>query len=169
MWKDVKGFEKYYKISNDGRIYSKLSKRELKVQNNGKGYLFIRLVNKTKFYVHRLVAINFIDNPNNLPQVNHIDGDKSNNNDWNLEWCTNKQNQIHSVKIGLSDNIKKLRKLSFTQIKEIYESLNNGISRKELALKYNVSLQVISNIRTRKGILYKKIGLKENQLVDNLT
>lgn len=48
MWKDVKGFEKYYKISNDGRIYSKLSKRELKVQNNGKGYLFIRLVNKTK-------------------------------------------------------------------------------------------------------------------------
>lgn len=69
----------------------------------------------------------------------------------------------------LSDNIKKLRKLSFTQIKEIYESLNNGISRKELALKYNVSLQVISNIRTKKGILYKKIGLKENQLVDNLT
>lgn len=78
-----------------------------------------------------------------------------------------KQNQIHSVKIGLSDNIKNLRKLSFIQIKEIYESLNNGIPRKELALKYNVSLQVISNIRTRKGILYKKIGLKENQLVDH--
>ena len=100
-WKDVKGYEGLYMISNLGRIKSlqgcKYRKQEriLKQYKKTGGYYQVSLSKNHKskwFTVHRLVAINFIDNPNNYPQINHIDENKSNNSASNLEWCTAKYN-----------------------------------------------------------------------------
>ncbi|MGL4572738.1 MAG: HNH endonuclease [Clostridium sp.] len=115
-WKYIEGFEDRYKISNTGKVFSSYCNKEMKSFATGKGYLnrennggyksiilYSKVLHKGKnFKIHRLVAQHFIDNPKNLPQVNHIDGNKHNNNVDNLEWCTNSQNQIHAYKNGLS-------------------------------------------------------------------
>ena len=124
-WKDIKGYEGIYQISNLGRVkrisnihWCNLKYRDnyyLKPLDNGKGYLRIKLTvnNKSRrVMLHRLIAEVFIENPNNYPFVNHIDGNKKNNNLNNLEWCTQSQNCLHSVKMGtwgaLLNNRKKL-------------------------------------------------------------
>jgi hypothetical protein len=92
----VKG--KYY-ISNKGNFYSTFSNKVLKPQKCHKGYLYVE-IGRRKYKVHRLVAKYFIPNPNNLPQVNHIDCNKENNCVENLEWCTNHYNYEYSLKMG---------------------------------------------------------------------
>lgn len=109
IWKDIKGYEGLYQVSNMGQVKSlgngKSNKSKLKVmkqQLNHKGYPMINLCKNgvTKgVSVHRLVAINFIPNPNNLPQVNHIDEIKTNNCVENLEWCTNEYNHNYGTRI----------------------------------------------------------------------
>lgn len=94
-WKDVVGAEKYYQISNLGRIRNKITKCILKPSRSG-SYRHIELrygVNKNVL-IHRLVAEAFVPNPNNYSYVNHIDENKENNRADNLEWCTAKYN-IH--------------------------------------------------------------------------
>ena len=84
-----------YVITSDGKVYSKRRKIFLKPFYNTKKYLCVDLPNNKSARIHRLVAESFILNPNNLSQVNHIDGDKSNNNISNLEWCDCRSNIIH--------------------------------------------------------------------------
>ena len=101
MEKRIKNFEDY-SVTNDGKIYSykKGIKREIKVLIGNHGYNYAGFWKKGKnktLLIHRLVAEAFIPNPNNYPCINHIDGDKFNNNDWNLEWCTYSQNNQHSI------------------------------------------------------------------------
>lgn len=94
IWKDIKGYEGRYKISNQGAVKNKHD-HILKPEYSNKGYacVHLRKENKTKKYrVHRLVAETFIDNPDNLPEVNHIDENKVNNCVDNLEWCNRIQN-----------------------------------------------------------------------------
>ena len=101
---DMKGFEGYYKISNTGKVFSVRNNRLLNVKPKYTGYVDIELnVNKVVYYkrVHRLVAENFIPNPNNKPFVNHKDGNKQNNNVENLEWVTASENQLHAIRTGL--------------------------------------------------------------------
>lgn len=106
IWKDVKGYENLYQVSNLGRvkslfywsnIYNKYFPREKILKNNvlKYGYLNVRLKGVTKS-VHRLVAETFIPNPNNLPEVNHKDENPSNCRVDNLEWCTHKYNVQYS-------------------------------------------------------------------------
>ena len=90
-----------YMITEDGDVYSskfgKIKKR--KIYTNNKGYMRIVLCNDGKlknYMVHRLVAETYIPNTNNLPQVNHIDEDKTNNNVSNLEWCSRQYNNEYS-------------------------------------------------------------------------
>lgn len=104
IWKDIFGFNGKYQISNFGNIRSK-DKLEYKQQTNHKGYKIITLWGdgyRRTIGVHRLVALHFIPNPGLLEQVNHIDGNKTNNHVSNLEWCDNKQNQTHAYKLGLN-------------------------------------------------------------------
>ena len=95
IWKPIIGYENLYKINNYGEVLSLRSNKILKPNNNGIGYFIIQLCKNGKrknYLIHRLVAEHFLDNPNNLPEVNHKDEDKSNNFVNNLEWCEHKYN-----------------------------------------------------------------------------
>lgn len=104
---EISGFEDFvgYTITIDGDVYSYIGgKHKLKYSSN-KGYLQVtigsRLKKRVTRKIHRLVALAFIPNPNNYKQVNHIDGNKQNNNINNLEWIDNKNNQRHAILNGL--------------------------------------------------------------------
>lgn len=103
-WKIIPEYEEYYLISNLGNVKSLYTNKVLKPSFDKFGYArFSATKNKKQktLRIHRLVAKLFIPNPNNLPQVNHIDGDKTNNSSDNLEWCTDSENKIHAYKKGL--------------------------------------------------------------------
>lgn len=112
IWKDVVGYEGLYQVSNLGRVRSldthdRLGRlrrgRVLKDSNNGTGYRMVNLKHDGKQRmrtVHRLVMETFVPNNDDL-EINHIDGDKSNNTLVNLEWCTRSENVTHAVKLGL--------------------------------------------------------------------
>lgn len=115
IWKEIPGYEGYFEVSNLGNFRSldriikyksnglrKYPGKLLKVEQMLDGYQRIVLTKesiKKRYMCHRLVALTFIDNPNNLPQINHKDGIRNNNCVDNLEWCTQSQNEIHSVNI----------------------------------------------------------------------
>lgn len=101
IYKDIPGYEGLYQISNLGNVKSVKKNKLLAKNNNGTGYLYARLSKNSQVknhYIHRLVAIAFLDNPDNLPQVNHIDEDKTNNRVDNLEWVTAKENSNHGTR-----------------------------------------------------------------------
>lgn len=111
-WKDIKGYEGSYQISNLGRVKSlKYGKEKILKNNNTSGeYSLIYLSKNSKvssYRIHRLVASAFIPNPNNLPQVNHKDENKHNNNYKNLEWCS----VSYNINYG-SRNINHAKKMS---------------------------------------------------------
>jgi hypothetical protein len=98
-WKDIEGFEGLYQISNTGRVKSLRKEIILKQHNTPNGYPYIILkvqgIQKNKM-IHRLVALTFILNPKNKPEVNHKDGNKQNNHVENLEWVTRQENIEHA-------------------------------------------------------------------------
>jgi hypothetical protein len=113
----IKGFEGLYEIDAFGNVYSIVHnahrrKRILKQYPNENGYMKVNLYDINgkckKKYIHRLVAEAFIHNPDNKPNVNHIDCNVKNNNVNNLEWCTQSENILHASKLGRHvDNISK--------------------------------------------------------------
>lgn len=103
-FRPVKNFEGKYLVSPCGAIYSTRSRRMLKPRLTEKGYLTVELWENYKRKVariHRIVAEAFIENPYNLKEINHKDGNKQNNNIANLEWCTRSENLKHAYKNGL--------------------------------------------------------------------
>lgn len=98
---------KNYIVTKEGSIISRKTGKQIYVHVNKRGYHFVRLHEDGKgktHLVHRVVAKLFVPNPDSLPEVNHRDGNKSNNNHWNLEWCTRQQNVDHSIETGLTKN-----------------------------------------------------------------
>lgn len=106
VWMKIKETSYHYEISNLGNVRNSNTLKLLKTKDNSCGYKYVGIrinkrKNKTMFFIHRLMALYFIENPNNYPCVNHIDGNKKNNSIDNLEWCTKSYNTLHAVKIGL--------------------------------------------------------------------
>lgn len=101
----IPGYEGRYGISVKGEVYSYLSHKFLKTPVGKRGYENVNLIDSNGVThlkcVHRLVALTFIPNPDNLPQINHIDGDKTNNHVCNLEWCSAAHNLKHARETGL--------------------------------------------------------------------
>lgn len=135
-WKDIKGYEGLYKISDKGRIKSYHTRGDR--QKVGKehyitptktttGYYKIELMKEHKrrtYKLHRLIAIAFIPNPLKKPYINHIDGNKLNNSISNLEWCTQKENMNHAYKTGLIPK----NTISKQEFYELYVVKHKGIS-----------------------------------------
>lgn len=103
IFKDIKGYEGKYLISNFGKVISLKKSILLTLKKINTGYWVIQLWKNNRyenFLVHRLVGIHFVPNPTNLPQINHKDSDKENCRADNLEWSTQKENIIHAIKSG---------------------------------------------------------------------
>ena len=148
IWKDIKGFEGKYQVSNLGRVrgFVRVKGKILSYHPSSDGYLRAELRKdgkKIRFYVHRLVAQAFISNPDNLPEVNHKDEDKTNNKVDNLEWCTHEYNitygtmqqrsadsrlRDHVLQYDINGNLVALHKSNRT-IKEKYGEDNGCISQ----------------------------------------
>ena len=115
IYKDIKGYEGHYQISNFGNVKSTKpyfkNHRIVKQENAKSKNTFYKRVSltleskTTRFLVHRLVAQHFIDNPENKPQVNHIDNDTTNNHIDNLQWVTASENMKHSKDQGRQDKV----------------------------------------------------------------
>ena len=150
MEKDIQGFENYT-INTIGEVYSKRTKKNLKPYIDKDGYYIISLSyngKKKKISAHRLVALNFIQNPDKKPQVNHINGIKSDNRLENLEWVTASENIIHSWTIGLSD---KCRNVLSTIHNRSIINIENGVfygSIKEASEKENINYSTLKAMLT---------------------
>lgn len=106
IWKPIPGYEKLYEVSNFGNVRN--NRKQLSFYRINSGYLALKLSKdnvRSSPLVHRLVAIAFIPNPDNLPEVNHKDGNKLNNHVDNLEWTSSKTNKQHALAAGLYNNI----------------------------------------------------------------
>lgn len=154
VFKDIKGYEGLYQVSNLGNVksFNHGSPKILKVGKSTSGYFQVYLCKnkiKTQSQIHRLVALAFIENPNNKKDVNHINGIKTDNILTNLEWNTRAENIRHAyniglIKIGENHNNAKLKEVQVISI------LNDFRSHSKIALDYNVSRRLITKIKAGK-------------------
>ena len=169
-WKDVKGYEGKYQISSYGNI------RSLNYHRSGECKLMCPVLKKTGYYqinlylngkykskrIHKLVAEAFLENPDNLEVVNHIDGDKTNNHVSNLEWCTVSYNTWHATHI-LGTNLVSQQKATEASKKpcKILDTRTNEIltfgSRKEAEEHFRCEFRSIVGSRQKK--MYKHLKL----------
>lgn len=180
IWNDISGYENVYAISTNGRIkrlertisnsgtiggYCTLKEKILKPRVNKKrhGYCEISLkLNKQekRFKVHRLVALTFIPNPFNLPEVNHIDGNKENNTINNLEWCTSKENKKHGWENGLYNSEHRKVPIKCNENGICYESVVNA--SKEIPCDRRGIFRVLKGEKERiKGLSFSYITHRE--------
>lgn len=133
IWKDIKGYEGEYMVSNYGNVLSLLGRkpRILKFRKTKRGYHRVSLHAHNDTLVHRLVAEAFIDNPQNLPEVNHKDECPNNNNVNNLEWCSHKYN----VNYGTCQQRARLKQ-SLTHPQHLREKFNKKVLCVETGVVY---------------------------------
>lgn len=164
IWKPIKGYEGFYEVSNLGRVRSldrtehirnkagRITARQRKGKvlkpclDSGGHYLHVMLRGKPT-NVHRIVAKTFIDNPNDYPEANHIDEDKTNNCVMNLEWCDHKYNNNYGSKIGSTRGTKNpSSKLTEKDIIEIRRRRSNGETLGEISKGFGISESHVCNI-----------------------
>tara|TARA_R110000851_G_scaffold298994_5_gene454801 strand:+ start:39 stop:590 length:552 start_codon:yes stop_codon:yes gene_type:complete len=175
IWKDIENYEGFYQVSNLGKVRSldrsvtgkdgiiqKLKGRNLKGAFNNKGYptccLCRNAILKTVL-ISRLVAKSFVDNPNMLPVVDHIDDKPKNNNYKNLRWCTQSFNIQKSHDLGRSPAVcgeaHRSAKLNDMKVLTILTLLKNGKTVTELAKEYGVTYSSIAGIKN--GLYWKHV------------
>ncbi len=157
-WRIVKDYP-HYAISNYGRLFYTRICAFMKPQKNhqNKGYVKVCIRNnkgKRFFFIHRIVALNFIENPHNKPYINHIDGNPANNHISNLEWATPSENTQHSYNMGLQvmptnraigeARSKKLKTVDVVKIKSILS--NRTVSYDQIGKLFSVTGDTIRAI-----------------------
>jgi len=150
----IKNYENYL-ITENGLVFNTKLNKYLKIQTNRYGYKVVQLYKNgipKKFSIHRLIAIQYIKNPYNKLEVNHINGIKSDNRLENLEWVTKSENGLHSYKMGLSNISELNKKMVRAKVTKVvldtesgifYDSLTNLCN--ELNLKYSKMRDMLSN------------------------
>lgn len=169
IWKDVIGWEDFYKVSSFGRIFSKRKNSYIKLNINKGGYYFFMAKNGLvvkNLVVHRQVALSFLTEPDKelsekcLTEhhgkvlVNHIDTDKLNNHYLNLEWCDGKQNMQHAHDNGCFNTLSGVNNpLSLIKDQALIDTIRSEhvkysreFSVKKLAEKYKLNERTVSNI-----------------------
>jgi hypothetical protein len=168
FWKDIVGYEGRYKVSNNGNVKSLAritesrkgvfqNKKEvmLKSFDSGRGYLKYKLCSSGEKTIsaHKLVAMAFIENPENKSQINHLNGLKKDNRVCNLEWCTGSENVIHSLnnnlKISQKGSEHGMSKLTEKNVLEI-RKIGRTKTLKEIGKIYNVDASLISLVLLNK-------------------
>lgn len=160
MWKIINNASNY-DISEDGQVRNILTKHILKGRLSKSGYLqvSIRFNNETTFknqYIHRLVALHFLENPENKKEVNHKDGDKLNNCVNNLEWVTSSENQKHRHSIGITKTSNR-RVGKFTKDNQLITEYDSIIAAAKAEGHPRVSIDNVlqGKNRTLKGYIWK--------------
>lgn len=159
IWKDIDGYGGLYKVSNFGNVLGSKGGL-LKPRLTRKGYHKVVLHNKdrgTQYFIHRLVAIAFIPNPEGKPQVNHKDTNKRNNAESNLEWATQVENMKHGKRnnlyqckhTGESSNLSKLKKEDVIAIRHIAKS--ELIPQREIGDLFFISREAVSAIKNNRN------------------
>ena len=176
IFKTIVGHE-MYSVTNKGRVYNEKRGKFLKPSVNSSNYKKV-VLNGKNLYVHRLVAEAFCDNPNNLCEVNHKDGNKWNNNYTNLEWVTKSENAQHAFDMGLRTISgytrykvsKSAHRFTDYEIEEIHNMYYDGMTKQEIADKIGCYSSTICNILN--GKTYREIEMTPYDtaklLVDNL-
>ena len=147
VWADIEGYENLYAISSKGRCWSYKANKFLKETANNDGYLRFSLFKDGKhkrYLAHRLVAKSFVANPNQYPEINHINENIKDNCIENLEWCTHKQNLNYGsrnkkVSMALKNNQNSAKRVQNIDTLNIYDSLTKaeketGISKAQICL-----------------------------------
>lgn len=149
MFRSLKrlGFPNYM-VSSQGDVLSLNKDAVITARDNGHGYRFVTLYHcgaHKRFYVHRIVAMIYLKNPENKPQVNHINGDKSNNKYWNLEWAASSENHKHAFENGLSkfDHMNRSKKVINIGTGKVYGS--EAIACRQLGLERHAIQKSIAN------------------------
>lgn len=170
VWKDIKGFEGRYQISDLGRVKSlarfrkgksgslvPIPERIMKLKRNRGGYLVAHLRGDSEKHwtVHQIVALHFIDNPEFKPTVNHKDGDKTNNCVTNLEWSTASEQMVHAIETGLytPPDLSKIERVSkFDEVTRalVRDLRNQGNTLTSISKQVGMSVSEVH--RTVKGL-----------------
>lgn len=162
MWKDIPGWEGLYMCNERGEILSVgrngngYKDHMMNLVHDSDGYLMFKARNGkrvTMLKAHRCVALCFLPNPENKPTVNHIDGDKTNNNVSNLEWATYKEQAVHAIENKLwthaGSNKKAVAQIKDGEVVAVYESLS--AAGQALGISWTNISQVIRGLRRKAG------------------
>lgn len=173
IWEDIPNYVGHYQVSNLGRVRGvnryvnnsipnsirMVKGKMLKLSKGRLGYYTVALCKNGIYFhnrVHRLVALAFMPNPENKPQINHINNNPSDNNIKNLEWCTPQENTAHSFKQGRTG------KLSEEIHKEISQKYIDGYYQSQLARMYGISIPSIKKVLVKYNVYDKNKNRKRN-------
>lgn len=151
VWKPIKGYEKLYLISNNGRVKSLRKNIIRKTNTDGSGYLKVELYNKSfkTLKIHRLVAEAFVPNPLNKNEVNHKDGNILNNNYQNLEWVTSKENSIHRIYVLKKNYLNPCKPILCVELNKKFPSI--GEASRFINCKSSSISEVLNNRNRKSG------------------